>query len=48
MGDMADDDIEQGETLYFLHLAGQCGEHGICPYCEGESKKELGAQDDRH
>lgn len=31
MGDMADDDIEQGEDMWFAHIIGDCFED--CRYC---------------
>lgn len=37
---MADWVIEQGETEWFLHLTGQCGEVGPCRYCEPEKKSK--------
>jgi len=37
MGDMADYDIEQGEALWFDHLAGHTQfPSDMCPYCEAE------------
>lgn len=35
MGDMADVLTDEGEDLYFRHLAGDCGPDP-CPYCEPE------------
>ena len=39
MGDIADYLTEQGETAWFLHISGQCGEDP-CPYCEDEELLE--------
>jgi hypothetical protein len=40
MGDMADDLIEQGQELYWDHLAGHPRFDGPCPYCEDEDDEE--------
>ena len=40
MGDMADCDIEQGETMWIDHLAGHPNIPDICPYCEDEEYEE--------
>ncbi len=45
MGDCADYDIEQGESLVNLHETGMCGEVGPCPYCEDETTKTEGSDD---
>ena len=42
MGEMADYDIEQGALTLVLHEVGECGEVGICPYCEAEVDKVKG------
>ena len=45
MGDIADYDIEQGEAMWFDHLAGHPNFPDECPYCEAEmfadGKKDL-------
>ena len=40
MGDMADYDIEQGQEMWWDHLAGHPNIPDECPYCEDEYKKE--------
>ena len=36
MGEIADYNIEQGILALALHEVGECGQIGICPYCEAE------------
>jgi len=36
MGEMADYDIEQGQDMWWDHLAGHPQFPDICPYCEDE------------
>jgi len=40
MGEMADYDIEQGENMWFDHLAGHPDFPDECPYCKEEHEKE--------
>jgi len=42
MGDIADDLIEQGEDMYFDHLAGYPNFPDRCPYCEEEEEPPKG------
>ena len=38
MGDMADDLMEQGESMWFAHVLGDCLE--VCIYClEGDDEQ---------
>lgn len=40
MGDMADELTEQGETIWFDHLAGHPSfPSDYCPYCEEEEEE---------
>lgn len=41
MGDIADDLIEEGMTAWMLHQTGQCGELGLCEYCEEEEDEPI-------
>jgi hypothetical protein len=41
MGDAADDLFDREELLYHLHLAGECGEWGMCGYCVAEELESL-------
>jgi len=45
MGDIADGLIEDGETAWFLHLAGHCGQDGPCQYCHGEETMKQKAKE---
>jgi len=40
MGEMADYDIEQGENMWFDHLAEHPDFPDKCPYCKEEYEKE--------
>ena len=50
MGDMADYLTEMEMDAWTLHQTGQCGEFGICQYCEeedDEGHKSSGNSDGR-
>ena len=41
MGDMADYYTEQGEDMWFDHIAGHPRFPDMCPYCEEEYERYL-------